>query len=255
MPFWATPMMMPPTTLIARTSRPAIASPRTNFEAPSIAPWKSASRWIALAALARFLLVDEAGAEVGVDRHLLAGHRVEGEARRDLGDALGALGDDDEVDDHEDQEHDRADDEVAADHELAERGDHRAGGVRVVAGEDQARRRDVEREPEQRDEQQQRRERAELGRLLDVERDQERQRREAQRDADQQVEQHRRQRRHRDREDAEQRDRHHPLTARARLSVARAFTTLTAARRERGRRRRAPRRRPVQVRRDRRGLP
>lgn len=45
MPRSATPMTMPPTTLIARMSRPATASPRTNFDAPSIAPWKSASRW------------------------------------------------------------------------------------------------------------------------------------------------------------------------------------------------------------------
>jgi hypothetical protein len=43
-PFWATPITMPPTTLTASTSRPAIASPLTNFDAPSIAPWKSASR-------------------------------------------------------------------------------------------------------------------------------------------------------------------------------------------------------------------
>ena len=28
------------------------------------------------------------GPQIGVDRHLLAGHRVEGEARRDLGHAL-----------------------------------------------------------------------------------------------------------------------------------------------------------------------
>ena len=37
--------------------------------------------------LTGLVLVDEPRVEVGVDRHLLAGHRVEGEARRDLGDA------------------------------------------------------------------------------------------------------------------------------------------------------------------------
>ena len=37
----------------------------------------------------RLVAVDRAGAELGVDRHLLAGHRVEREARADLGDALG----------------------------------------------------------------------------------------------------------------------------------------------------------------------
>ena len=38
MPCWATPMMMPPMRLIAVMMMPAIASPLTNFEAPSIAP-------------------------------------------------------------------------------------------------------------------------------------------------------------------------------------------------------------------------
>ena len=51
-----------------------------------------------VAALAGLLLVDQAGVEIGVDRHLLAGHRVQREARRDFGDAAGALRDDDEVD-------------------------------------------------------------------------------------------------------------------------------------------------------------
>ena len=51
------------------------------------------------AAPARVVLADQPGVEVGVDRHLLAGHRVQGESGAHLGDALGALGDDDEVDD------------------------------------------------------------------------------------------------------------------------------------------------------------
>ena len=53
-------------------------------------------------------------AELGVDGHLLAGHRVEHEPRADLGHALGALGDDDELDDRQDEEDDRADDVVPA---------------------------------------------------------------------------------------------------------------------------------------------
>src|SRR5579885_272416 len=42
------PMIMPPITLIITTSRPAMASPRTNFEAPSMAPKKpdSSSRFL-----------------------------------------------------------------------------------------------------------------------------------------------------------------------------------------------------------------
>ena len=55
----------------------------------------------------RLLLVDQAGRQVGVDRHLLAGDGVEGEARADLGDTRRALGDDDEVDGDQDHEDDR----------------------------------------------------------------------------------------------------------------------------------------------------
>ena len=61
------------------------------------------------AAAARLGLVDEAGVEVGVDGHLLAGHGVEGEPCGDFRDAGGALGDDDELDDDEDREDDKAD--------------------------------------------------------------------------------------------------------------------------------------------------
>ncbi|MBN8751603.1 MAG: branched-chain amino acid ABC transporter permease, partial [Variovorax sp.] len=81
-----------------------------------------------LAALACYLLVDQSGGEIGVDRHLLAGHGVEVEARRHFGDAAGALGDDHEVHDHQDREHDQADHEIAAHHEVAERLDDVAGG-------------------------------------------------------------------------------------------------------------------------------
>src|SRR5690606_41295208 len=85
---------------------------------------------------------DESRIEVGVDRHLLARHGVEGEAGADLGDALGTLRDDDELDDDEDEEDDRADDERAADGDVPERLDdlagvavteHEAGGCHVEA--------------------------------------------------------------------------------------------------------------------------
>ena len=109
------------------------------------------------AALARLLVGDLAGVEVGVDRHLLARHGVEGEAGAHLGHAAGAVRDDDELDDDQDQEDDEADDHVAADDELAERGDDVAG---VAVQQDQARDRDVDRQAEQRGEQQEARERA-----------------------------------------------------------------------------------------------
>ena len=73
-----------------------------------------------LAAALRFFHVDGARPEIGVDGHLLAGHGVQGEARADFGNPLGALGDHQELDDGEDDEHHRADDEITAHRELAE---------------------------------------------------------------------------------------------------------------------------------------
>ena len=110
-----------------------MASPRTNFEAPSIAPKKALSssssrrrRWASLSSI-------RPRRQVRVDRHLLAGNGVEGEARADFGDTRRALGDDDEIDRDQDREDDQADDEVAAHDELGEAGDDVAGGVLALA--------------------------------------------------------------------------------------------------------------------------
>ena len=116
---------------------------------PVMSTAASASRWVKriapsidavevglapdpLAPRPRLALVDDAGVQVGVDRHLAAGHRVEGEPRRHFRDAHRAVVDDEELDRDEHEEHDDADDEVAADDELAERHDHVAGGVDAV---------------------------------------------------------------------------------------------------------------------------
>ncbi len=108
------------------------------------------------APLVRLGLRDGAGVQVGVDGHLLAGHGVEGEAGGDFADALGALGDDDELDDDEDQEDHEPDHEAAAGDEAAERLNDSA---RVALQQDQPGRGDIQGQPEQRDEQQQRGER------------------------------------------------------------------------------------------------
>lgn len=80
------------------------------------------------------VLVDQAGVEVGVDRHLLAGHGVEGKTRAHLGNPPSTLGHHHEVDDHQDREHHDTDHIVAADHHLAEGLDHlTGGGVAVLA--------------------------------------------------------------------------------------------------------------------------
>ena len=158
------------------------------------------------AAAAGLDFVDHAGREIGIDRHLLAGHGVKVEARGDFRDAARALGDDHEVHDHQDREHDDADDEIAAHHEVAERLDHVAGGVGafVPAREDEPGRGEVEREPQHGRDQQHGRERGEFERRLDEQRRHQDQDREDDRDRERHVEQRRRQR-----QDEDDQDRHH----------------------------------------------
>ena len=155
------------------------------------------------AALAGLVLVDQAGVQVGVDGHLLAGHRVEGEAGADLGHAAGTVGDDDELDDEQDREHDQADDQRAADHEVAEGVDHLAG---EAVEEHEAGGADVEREAEQRHHQDDGRERGEVERAVHEHRGQQDQQRADDVERDQQVEHDGRQRddqHHHDEDDAD----------------------------------------------------
>ncbi len=155
------------------------------------------------AALARLVLVDEAGVEVGVDRHLLAGHRVEGEPRADLGDAARTVGDDDELDDDQDQEDHQADDERAADDEVAEGVDHLAG---EAVRQHQPGRGHVEAEPEQGEDQQQRGEDREVERAAHVHRREQDDQGADDVQRDQQVEQRGRDRHHEQQDDAHDAD-------------------------------------------------
>ena len=120
-PCWSTPIVMPPTRLIDDDHD---AGDRVALDELRGAVHRAVEVGLARdlgAAHARLVVGDLAGVEVGVDRHLLAGHRVEGEARGHLGDAAGAVRDHDELDHDQDQEDDEADDEVAADDDRAER--------------------------------------------------------------------------------------------------------------------------------------
>ena len=81
------------------------------------------------AALFGDFFVDEAGGQIGVDGHLLAGHGVQAETRADFSDTARTFGDHDEVHDHEDRKDDHADDEVALHHEIAEGLNDVTGGV------------------------------------------------------------------------------------------------------------------------------
>ena len=85
------PMTNPPMMLISVMMMPAMASPRTNLLAPSIAPKKSACwvisvrrRWASRSSM-------HAGVQVGVDRHLPARHAVQGKPGRHFADARGTL--------------------------------------------------------------------------------------------------------------------------------------------------------------------
>jgi hypothetical protein len=116
-------------------------------------------------------------------------------ANRADGDAAGALGDDHEVDDDEDEKNHHPDDVAATHHEAAERLDDVTGRRRALGAvqQDEACRGDVQRQAQQRRDQQHRREGRELERFERVHRDQEDDQRDGDVDGQQQVEQHRRQ--------------------------------------------------------------
>ena len=105
-----------------------------------------------LAALARFLLGNDARVQVRVHAHLLAGHSVQCKARRHFRDTRGALGDHHELDYHQDDEYHDA-------HKEAARGDEVAKGVddvaRVCLRKYKARGCDVEAQAEEREYEQQ----------------------------------------------------------------------------------------------------
>ena len=95
---------------------------------------------------------NQASIEIGVHAHLLAGHGVQRESRRNLRNALCAARNHHELDHDEDHEDDKTHDEVAARHETAKSLDHLA---RVGFGKDEAGRGYVEAETEQGQHQQQ----------------------------------------------------------------------------------------------------
>ena len=122
-----------------------------------------------------FLFIYDAGRQIGIDRHLLAWYGVEGEAGAHFGNTRRALGDDDEVDHDQDQEHDQADDEITAHDQLGKTANDVARRVRafIAVRQDHARGGDVERQPEHRGDEQDGREGREVERPLDPQRDHE----------------------------------------------------------------------------------
>ncbi len=83
------------------------------------------------------MLIQNAGIEIRIDGHLLAGHGIQGETGRHLRDPLAPLGDHHEVDDHQDHEHHQTDHIVAADHHFTEGLDDLAGGIVALVAMEQ----------------------------------------------------------------------------------------------------------------------
>src|SRR5579875_376913 len=81
-----------------------------------------------------FICFYDAGVQVCVYGHLLAGHRVQGEAGRHFGHAAGAVGDDHELYDDQYEEDHEPDDQGTAHHEMPE-GRYDRAGVRVQQDE------------------------------------------------------------------------------------------------------------------------
>ncbi len=162
-----------------------------------------------LAPLARLFLGQDARVEVGVDRHLLAGHGIQGEAGADFGDAPRALGDHHEVDDDQDGEHHQADGVVAAHHEVAEGLDHlaRRVGPGMAFQQDHPGGRDVQRQAQQRGHQQHGRKYGEFQRPRRIHRDHDDHQRQRDIEGEQHVQRQRRQRQHHHRQHGDQQDR------------------------------------------------
>jgi hypothetical protein len=126
-----------------------------------------------LAAALGFLLVDDAGIEVGVDGHLPARHAVEGKSGGDFTDAGGTLRDDDELDDDDDDENDDADHNLITSNELTKTLDYascREQAIFSAVSQNQARRSHVEHEASEGRGQEQRWKDVEFQRRADVDR-------------------------------------------------------------------------------------
>ena len=117
--------------LMGRIRMPAMASPPHELGCAVHRPVEIGLAGDLLASPARLVLVDQARVQIGVDRHLLAGHGIQGKAGGHLGHTPRALGDHHEVDDDQDQEHHQTHRVVAADDELTEGLDHLARRIRA----------------------------------------------------------------------------------------------------------------------------
>ena len=82
-------------------------------------------------AAAGFVFTNQSRVQVGIDRHLLTRHRIQGETRAHFSDTSGTLGDNHKVDDHQNREHHDTNRIIAADQEVAERLNHLTRSIRA----------------------------------------------------------------------------------------------------------------------------
>ena len=94
-----------------------------------------------------FFFVNQAGAQVCINGHLLAGHGVQGKAGSYFAHPLSALGDDNELHQHDDEKDQHANDDIPLGDEVAERLDDDTGLAAVP--ENQPGGGDVQSQPKQ----------------------------------------------------------------------------------------------------------
>ncbi|MEZ5395667.1 MAG: hypothetical protein R2724_23020 [Bryobacterales bacterium] len=125
-----------------------------------------------LAAALGFGLFNQSRVQVRIDRHLLARQGVQSEARGDFGDTHRAVVDHHVLNGEQQDEDDDSDGELAADDEVAECFDDAARGIgpEVAVHQYQPRAGDVERQPQQREQQQQGRVDAQFHRARNIHR-------------------------------------------------------------------------------------
>ena len=148
-------------------------------------------------------LIDHTRVQIGIDRHLLARHGVQCEARIDLGHTTRTLGHHKEVHDHQNHKDDETNNVISTDHELAKRSNHLARrlGAFVAIDQDDPGRGHVQGQTQHGGEQQNRRKRRKFQRLARTDGDHDDHQADHDVEGEQDVQQQRGQRNHQHRHD------------------------------------------------------
>ena len=113
---------------------------------------------------------DETRCQIGINRHLLTRHSIQGKPGRDFTETSRSLRDHNELNNHDNRKQDQSNDELPLSDELSERFDDVTGSFgpgQMSSRQNQSRRSDVQGESYQSGDEQQRRERVEIERSAD----------------------------------------------------------------------------------------